>query len=187
MGVIVLFKKSLPENAQIPSVYGFAECQTTGTRQRRALPSARPRALGKHVAHGMPTLCRVLAVGKERHSAYRAFVECRKASTRQRQVTCPARAPAVRVPDGRYPLPSAAKRKLHRVSVFGTRQSLFRRVPSSWHSANSFYFYFSFVQNFYNQLKFENLIPSSIWYFHSLVTVFCYFFMFAGNIFWSYF
>ena len=157
MGVIVLFKKPLPENAQMPSVYGFAECQTTGTRQRRSLPSARPRALGKHVAHGMPTLYRVLAVGKERHSAYRAFVECRKASTRQRQVTCPARAPVVSRPSGcltavilcrvlkRW---NSAKRKLRRVSVFGTQQSLFRRVPSSWHSANSFYFYFSFIQNF---------------------------------------
>jgi len=98
MGVIVLFKKSLPENAQIPSVYGFAECQTTGTRQRRALPSARPRALGKYVAHSMPTLYRMLAVGKERHSAYPHFAECQKASTRQRQVTCPARVPAVRRP-----------------------------------------------------------------------------------------
>ena len=137
----------LPENAQMPSVYGFAECQTTGTRQKRALPSARPLALGKHVAHGMPTLCRVLAVGKERHSAYRAFAECRKASTRQRQVTCPTRRTAVilcRVLQRWH----SAKRKLRRVSVFGTRQSLFRRVPSSWHSANSFYFYFSFVQNF---------------------------------------
>ena len=141
----------------MPSVSGFAECQTTGTRQRRSLPSARPRALGKHVAHGMPTLCRVLAVSKERHSAYRAFVECRKASTRQRQVTCPACVPVVSRPSGcltavilcrvlkRW---HSAKRKLRRVSVFGTRQSIFRRVPSSWHSANSLYFYFSFVQNF---------------------------------------
>ena len=126
----------------MPSVYGFTECQTTGTRQNRSLPSARPRALGKHVAHDMPTLCRVLAVGKERHSAYRDFVECRKASTRQRQVTCPARAPAMLQ---RW---HSAKRKLRRVSMAGTRQSLFRQVTSSWHSANSFYFYF-FCSNFF--------------------------------------
>jgi len=60
---------TLPENAQMPSVSGFAECQTTGTRQKFTLPSARQRALGKDVAHGMPQRYRVPAVGKERHSA----------------------------------------------------------------------------------------------------------------------
>ena len=120
-------------------------------RVSTSLPSARPRALGKYVAHSMPTLCRMLAVGKERHSAYPHFAECQKASTRQRQVTCTARVPTVRRPSGcltavilcrvlkRW---HSAKRKLRRVSMAGTRQSLFRQVTSSWHSANSFYFYF---------------------------------------------
>ena len=60
---------SLPENRKLPSLWDFAECQTTGSRQRCGLPSARPRALGKNLAHGMPGLCRVPAVGKEGNSA----------------------------------------------------------------------------------------------------------------------
>ena len=66
---IAVAAQPLPENAQMPSVSGFAECQTTGTRQRFTLPSARQRALGKDVAHGMPKRYRVPAIGKERHSA----------------------------------------------------------------------------------------------------------------------
>jgi len=52
-----------------PSVLAFAEYQNTDTRQRCALPSARTRALGKHLSHGMPELCRVPALGNEWHSA----------------------------------------------------------------------------------------------------------------------
>ena len=89
----------LLENAQMPSVYGFAECQTTGTRQTcgtrhaHTLPSAGRR---QRTALGIPSLCRV---PEGEHSAKTGHVP----STRAR------RAPAVRVPDGRYHLPSAAK------------------------------------------------------------------------------
>ena len=62
-------KISLLENPKLPSVSAFAECQTTGTRQRCGLPSARPRALGKNLAHSMPGLYRVPAVSKAGHSA----------------------------------------------------------------------------------------------------------------------
>jgi len=62
---------TLPENAQMPSVSGFAECQTTGTRQKFTLPSARQRALGKDVAHSMPKRyeCQPSAKKGTRHSS----------------------------------------------------------------------------------------------------------------------
>ena len=134
------------------------------------LPSARPRALGKD------DLCRVPDLGHSAnmwHTACPHFAECWPSATNGTRHTEPLssagrralgkdrsraqHAPAVRRPSGcltavilcrvlqRW---HSAKRKLRRVSVFGTRQSLFRRVPSSWHSANSLYFYFSFIQNF---------------------------------------
>ena len=56
---------ALPENPNLPSVLAFAEYQNTDTRQRCGLPSARTRALGKHLPHGMPELYRVPVVGKE--------------------------------------------------------------------------------------------------------------------------
>jgi len=43
--------------------------KTHKCRVSPVLPSARPRALGKDVAHGMPKRYRVPAIGKKRHSA----------------------------------------------------------------------------------------------------------------------
>ena len=115
----------------------FAECQTSGTRQicgtqhAHTLPNAGRR---QRTALGIPSLCRV---PEGEHSAKTGHVPSTRA----------CRAPAVilcRVLK-RWHL---AKRKLRRVSMAGTRQSLFRRMTSSWHSANSFYFYF-FCSNFF--------------------------------------
>ena len=134
----------------MPSVSVFAECQTTGTRQRCGLPSARPRALGKNLAHGMPGRCRVQAVGKSRHSAMcllcRVLAGQHSAKPEHVPSTRARRAPAVRVADGVYPLPSAArwhsaKIKLCRVPSADTRQRFFRRVPENRHSANMVNFF----------------------------------------------
>jgi hypothetical protein len=83
--------------------------KTHNCRVSQALPSARPRALGKSLAHGMPKRCRVLALGKERHSAKIHF--CRvslgphSAKAAHVPSTPAGRAPSVRVADGIYPLP----------------------------------------------------------------------------------
>ena len=98
--LLLLKARALPENPKLPSVSAFAKCQTTGTRQRCCLPSARPRALGTNLAHGMPGLCRVPAVGKEGNSAKCLLSKCWPFGTRQSPRTCPARAPAVRRPLG---------------------------------------------------------------------------------------
>jgi len=83
--------------------------KTNNCRVSRPLPSARPRALGKH------DLCRVPAKGHSANTWHMAcpnfaeswpsakygtrqtllFAECHRARTRQRPRTCPARAPAV--------------------------------------------------------------------------------------------
>ena len=115
----------------MPSVSAFAECQTTGTRQRCCLPSVRPRALGKKLAHGISGLYRVSAVGKTGHSA--KCLLCRVLS--QRHSAKPAhvpstrarRAPPVSGADGVKYLPSAttwhsAKDTCCRVPDSGTRQ-----------------------------------------------------------------
>ena len=116
----------------MPSVSVFAECQTTGTRQRCGLPSARPRTLGRNLAHGMPGRCRVQAVGKSRHSATcllcRVLAGRHSAKPEHVPSTRARRAPPVRGADGVNSLPSAsswhsAKVKYCRVSPAGTRQS----------------------------------------------------------------
>ena len=116
----------------MPSVSDFAECQTIGTRQRCGLPSARPRALGKNLAHGMPGHCRVQAVGKARHSATcllcRVLAGRHSAKPEHVPSTRARHAPPVRGADGVKSLPSAsswhsAKVKYCRVSTAGTRQS----------------------------------------------------------------
>ena len=103
---------TLPENPNLPSVSAFAECQTTGTRQRCCLPSARPRALGKNLAHGMPGLYRVPAVGKAGHSAKCLLcrVLARRHSAKPAHVpsTHARCAPPVRGADGVKSLPSAS-------------------------------------------------------------------------------
>jgi len=81
---------TLPENTQMPSVYGFAECQTTGTRQTcgtrhaHTLPSAGRR---QRTALGIPRLCRV---PEGEHSAKTGHVPS----------TCAHRAPAIKLADG---------------------------------------------------------------------------------------
>ena len=131
----------------------------------RPLPRAKTRALGKdmvcrvpgneHSANICHTACPSVAEcwpsAKSGTRQHVPFAECWPGGTRQRLRTCPARAPAVRRPlrwlttvrfcrvlQGRH----SAKTKFRRVPVGGTRQSQFRRVPSTWHSANNFYFYF---------------------------------------------
>ena len=124
------------------------------------LPSARPRALGKD------ELCRVPDLGHSAnmwHTACPHFAECwpsAKNGTRHTHTLLSVRRRALgkdrsraqhawltavsfcRVLQGRH----SAKTKFRRVPVGGTRQSQFRRVPSTWHSANNFYFFF--IQTF---------------------------------------
>ena len=52
---------------------------------------------------------------------------------------------------------------------------------STWHSANNFYFYFFSFKLFYYQLKFEKLIPGSIWYFYWLFYYILLFFSVCGE------
>ena len=172
---------TLPENPNLPSVSAFAECQTTGTRQRCCLPSARPRALGKKLAHSMPGLYRVPAVGKAGHSA--KCLLCRVLS--QRHSAKPAhvpstrarRAPLVRGADGVKFLSSAtfwhsAKETCCRVPPAGTWQrgltalSFFCRVLELKHSAKLVKIFFWAFNFFLSLLNFDNLIPSNIKYFY---------------------
>ena len=124
----------VPDHEHLAKIH-FAECQMW------------------HTACQNVTECRPSAKKATRH----VFAECQRASTRQRRLTCPARASAVRRPSGWLTAVSfcrvlqgrhSAKTKFRRVPVGGTRQSQFRRVPSTWHSANNFYFYFFFIQTF---------------------------------------
>ena len=108
---------SLPENPNLSSVSAFAECQTTGTRQRCCLPSARPRALGKKLAHGMPGLYRVPAIGKAGHSA--KCLLCRVLS--QRHSAKPAHVHSTRARRA-PPVRGLTALSLCRVPPSGTRQ-----------------------------------------------------------------
>ena len=118
-----------------------------------------------HTACQNVTECRPSAKKATRH----VFAECQRASTRQRRLTCPARASAVRRPSGWLTAVSfgrvlqgrhSAKTKFRRVPVGGTRQSQFRRVPATGTRQRvSFFFAFKL---FYSRLKFEKLIPGSI-------------------------
>ena len=139
-----------------------------------ALPSASQWALGKYVAHGMPTLCRVLTVDKVGHSANTDL--CRvppgphSAKTAHVPSTRTHRAPAVRLADGVKYLPSAstwhsAKGKRCRVRWPGSRHSFFCRVLEPRHSANLVKKNWAF-NFFWSPLKFYNLIPSNIKYFY---------------------
>ena len=101
----------------MPSVSAFAECQTTGTRQRCCLPSARPRALGKNLAHGMPGLYRVPAVGKAGHSA--KCLLCRVLAWRHS--ANPAHVPSTRARRA-TPVGGLMASSLCRVPPPGTRQ-----------------------------------------------------------------
>ena len=125
----------------------FAECQNTSTRQRGHLPSADGATLGKHTAHSMAKVCRVPAVGKA--LALGISYLCRVPLGLHTAKA--ARVPAVRRPLGRLTAVilcrvlhsrHSAKATLRRVLYVGTRQSLFRRVPTIWHSANSLYIFF---------------------------------------------
>ena len=149
----------------MPSVLAFAEYQNTDTRQRCALPSARTRALGKHLPHGMPELCRVPAVGNEWHSAncHLCRVLARWHSSKPAHVpsTRARRATPVGGADGVKSLPSAttwpsAKGIVYRVPSLdtrqksnfaeclepGSRQSFFCRVLELRHSAKLVKFFF---------------------------------------------
>ena len=117
----------------MPSVSVFAECQTTGTRQRYGLPSARPRTLSRNLAHGMPARAlpsagrrQIKALGNVSPlpSAGRAALGKARARAQHARPPCSARQGA----DGVNSLPSAsswhsAKVKYYRVSPAGTRQS----------------------------------------------------------------
>ena len=141
----------------------FAECWPSaknGTRHTETLSSAGRRALGKdrsRAQHARPPCT-------GRQGAWRplSFAECCKGGTRQSvnfaKCLCSA-------------LGKASFAECHPA---GTRQIV------------CIFIFLSF-KIFYNQLKFENLIPGSIWYFHSLVYCILLFFLFAGNICWSYF
>ena len=53
--------RTLPETSNLPSVFMFAECILSSTRQTRSLPSAALKTLGKN-----------------KHSVNRRFTECKK-------------------------------------------------------------------------------------------------------------
>ena len=140
----LILASSLLENTQMPSVSGFAECQTTGTRQRcgtrhaKTLPSAGRR---QRKALGIARLCRVPA---GEHSAKTAHVP----STRVRRAT------AVRVADGRQLLPSAARPALgkNKISPSVCRRHSAKPVsPSAIHMAlgKQFLFLLFFQSNFF--------------------------------------
>ena len=179
---------ALPENPNLPSVSAFAECQTTGTRQRCCLSSARPRALGKNLAHGMPGLYRVPAVGKAGHSAKCLLcrVLARRHSAKPAHVpsTRARRVPPVRGADGVKSLPSAtfwhsAKDPCCRVPPAGTRQRRnfaecaglalgkvsFAECWSLGTQQNWLKKFLDF-KFFCSLLKFDNLIASNIKYFY---------------------
>ena len=131
----------VPDHGHSAKIH-FAECQTKGTRQRCGTRHAKTLSSAgrqQRKALGIARLCRVPA---GEHSAKTAHVP----STRVRRVTAVS---FCRVLQGRH----SAKTKFRRVPVGGTRQSQFRRVPSTWHSANNFYFFF--IQTF--------LLSTQIW------------------------
>ena len=153
------------------SVSAFAECQTTGTRQRCCLPSARPQALGKNLAHGMPGLYRVPAVGKAGHSA--KCLLCRVLA--RRHSAKPAHVPSTRArratpvggADGVKSLPSAttwhsAKGVVFRVPSLDTRQIFFCRVLELRYSAKLGKKKILAFKIFWSLVKFDNLIPGNI-------------------------
>ena len=63
----------LQETGSLPSVFIFAECISSDTRQTSSLPSAAKKTLGKIIALGKQTLCRVLKKNTRQRSK---FVEC---------------------------------------------------------------------------------------------------------------
>ena len=177
---------SLPENPNLPSVLAFAEYQNTDTRQRCALPSARTRALGKHLPHGMPELCRVPAVGNEWHSANchlcRVLAWRHSANPAHVPSTRTRRATPVGGADGVKSLPSAttwhsAKGVVCRVPSLDTRQIFFCRVLELRYSAKLGKKNFLAFKIFRSLVKFDNLIPSSIknfyWLVYYCLLIFC--------------
>ena len=166
------YEHALPENPNLPNVLAFAEYQNTDTRQRCALPSARTRALGKHLPHGMPELCRVLAVGNEWHSANCHL--CRVLAWRHS--ANPAHVPSTRArratPVGgglmasslcRVPPPGTRQRGYFAESLEpGSRQIFFCRVLELRYSAKLGKKNFLAFKIFWSLVKFDNLIPSNI-------------------------
>ena len=154
------------------------------------MPSARLRALGKNLSHGMPGLYRVPAVGKAGHSAKCLLCRVLAGGTRQSPRTCPARtrarrAPPVRGADGVKSLSSAtfwhsAKETCCRVPPAGTRQRRnfaecaglalgnvsFAECWSLGTRQNWLKNFFWASKFFWSLLKFDNLIPSNIKYFN---------------------
>ena len=107
----------------MPSVLAFAECQTTGTRQR--LRALRPRTLGKKLAHGMPGLYRVPAVGKVGHSA--KCLLCRVLS--QRHSAKPAHVPSTRARRARPVREADGVKSLSSATFWHSAKETCCRVP----------------------------------------------------------
>ena len=153
--MIKIHISTLPEkNTQMPECLRF--CRVPDHEHSTKIHFAECQMW--HTACQNVTECRLLAKKATRH----VFAECQRASTRQRRLTCPARASAVRQPSGWLTAVSfcrvlqgrhSAKMKLRRVPVGGTRPSPFRWVPATWHSAKNFYFFF--IQTF--------LLSTQIW------------------------
>ena len=119
--------------------------QKAAPQHLEAVPNSKSSGTtGKLICAECHRLCRVPAVGKE--GALGIFYFCRvplgpdsakRAPVPSTRTRC---APAVRggrVLQGWY----SAKTKLRRVPAAGTRRSQFRRVPATWHSAKSFFFF----------------------------------------------
>ena len=150
--------------------------QKAAPQNLEAVPNSKSSGTtGKLICAECHRLCRVPAVGKE--GALGIFYLCRvplgphSAKWAHVPSTHTRCAPAVR--GGRV------------LQGWHSAKTKLRRVPATWHSAKSFFF-FAF-KLFYSQLKFEKLIPGSMWYFYWLFYYILLFFLFAGNILWSYF
>jgi len=67
---------SLPENGSLPSVWLFAECRKSGTRQRASLPSVNRRTLSKEQTLGKELFAECQTLGKVNTLGKNAFAEC---------------------------------------------------------------------------------------------------------------
>ena len=67
---------SLPKNGSLPSVWLFAECRKSGTRQRASLPSVNRRTLSKEQTLGKELFAECQTLGKVNTLGKNAFAEC---------------------------------------------------------------------------------------------------------------
>ena len=132
---------SLLETANMPSVFWFAECITSGTRQRAYLPSVVKKTLGIHIALGKkPDLPSIVyqTLSKQQYDTRQSI------DTRQNTITWPARAMAVWRRAGRY-------KKCYFAECFSPALGKIISLPSVFyrHSAKPKLFFLSCPPNFF--------------------------------------